>query len=215
MRVSFELRGLTAMLQHKDDIEMADRLDQWRKDPRNKGISKAGDDRSPAWTWQSCLYHDGKHISMASENIMVCLRQAGAQMILKKQKTFKEISQSGMSILTEFCEFTTGGRQISMHDIIAIRDMSFEQQADACRELGFRLWCKRAKIGTSKHIRVRPRFDDWAIRGELLVVAPELTLDAVRQLFDLAGRVGLCDWRPGCKTPGPFGMFEAIVSQVG
>ena len=92
--------------------------------------------------------------------------------------------------------------------------MTFTQQADAVRKLGFRLFAKRAKIGTSKHIRVRPRFDQWAVSGDIETIAPELTLEVVRQLFNLAGRVGLCDWRPGCKTPGPFGMFSATVEQV-
>ena len=73
---------------------------------------------------------------------------------------------------------------------------------------------KRAKIGTSKHIRVRPRFDSWQVRGELLVVEAALTFDIVSQLFELAGRVGLCDWRPGGKTPGTFGMFDSKLTKI-
>src|SRR3990167_4358363 len=214
MQIRFELTGLTALLMHNDDVEAADRLKSWQKNPDNKQISVAGDDRSPGWTWRNYLYHDGKNIALPSQNLMVALRQAGAQMVLKKNKTYKEISQSGMGILTEFMDFRSGGKQIKIGDIIALRDKTFEQQSNACRDLGFRLFIKRARVAQSKHVRVRPRFDQWSISGELTVVAQELTFDIVSKLFDLAGRVGLCDWRPGCKTPGPFGMFSSKIESV-
>jgi hypothetical protein len=209
MNIRFELTGLTAMLQHNDDVEASDSLDRWRKDSNNKNVSKAGDDRSPSWTWQTYLYHDGTHISLPSQNLMVCLRSAGAQMILKKQKTYKEISQSGMGILTEYVDLKIGGKQVLISSVHSLRDKTFEKQADAVRNLGFRLFVKRARIGTAKHVRVRPRFDTWSISGLLTVVAQELTFESIERLFTIAGRVGLCDWRPGCKTPGPFGMFAA------
>ena len=216
MRIGFELTGLTALIQHQDDVEASDRLDAWRKDSKNRGVSKAGDDRSPAWTWQTYLYHDGEHIALPSQNLMVCLRTAGGQMILKKQKTFKEISQSGMGILAEYLEFRCGAdnHQVAIADVLAVADATFVEQADMARELGFRLFIKRAKIGTSKHVRVRPRFDQWTARGEVVTTKQELTFDAVSKLFELAGSVGLCDWRPGCKTPGSFGMFTSQLREV-
>jgi hypothetical protein len=184
-------------------------LEVWRRDPAHKNISRAGDDRSPGWTWATYLYNDGEHIAMPSENIMVALRQAGAQMILKKQKTFKEVTQSGLLMDTEFCEFTTGGKQIPIKNIAGMKEKPFEEQAAGVEKLGFRLFVKRAKVGMSKHIRVRPRFDDWQVRGSIQILKPEITFDILEQLFELAGSVGLCDWRPGCKTPGPYGMFTA------
>lgn len=212
-KFAFTLEGMTAFLMHHDDVAASDRLKSWRSDPKNKGVSVPGDDRSPAWTWQTYLYHDGEYVTIPSSNIMVCLRQAGAQMILKKQKTFKEVSQSGMFIEQEFCEFRCGDRleQVPIATIAAMADKTYDEQAAAAQRLGFRLWAKRAKIGTSKNVRVRPRFERWQVRGSVQVVAPELTLDILRQLFDIAGRVGLGDWRPGCKTPGSFGMFRATV----
>jgi hypothetical protein len=216
MRIKFELTGLTALLLHNDDIEASDMLTLWRTDSTNSGVSKAGDDRSPGWTWQTYLYHDGKHVSIPSQNLMVCLRSAGSQMILKKQKTFKEISQSGMGIFTEYLDFRCGkdNEQVAISDIHALREKPFIDQSNAMRDFGFRLFVKRARVGTKKHIRVRPRFDQWSASGEVVTVAQELTYDNVSQLFELAGRVGLCDWRPGCKTPGPFGMFSAKLEKV-
>lgn len=209
MKVSFELVGETPMLMHADDVEAADSLTEWRQDPANKNLSKPGDDRSPAWTWMTYLYTDGSHVALPSENLMVCLRNAGTRMILKRNKTFKELSQSGLVIPSEFCDLYVSKKQIAVEPINALRDKTFKQQADAVEELGFRLYVKRARVGMTKHVRVRARFDEWTVRGEVEVVAKEITFDHLKQLFDLAGRVGLCDWRPGCRTPGPWGMFEA------
>lgn len=214
MRYDFELNGTTAMLMHADDVEQADELMAWRKDPSNKNVSVAGDDRSPGWTWQTYLYTDGESLVVPAENIMVCLRQAGAQLILKKQKTYKEITQSGMFIETEFCDLLVGDKQVSIEPIRALRDEPYKRQADAVQEMGFRLFAKRARVGTAKHVRVRPRFDQWSIRGTMRVVKEaELSREIIERLFEIAGTVGLCDWRPGCKTPGSYGMFEAKVRQ--
>jgi hypothetical protein len=198
------------LLQHSDDVELADSLKVWRQDSANKNMSISGDDRSPAWTWQTYLYTDGDNVSLPSQNLMVAIRQAGAQIILKKSKTYKEISQSGLLIPTEFLKFTVGGKQIPFAAIEAMRKKSFADQADSVRELGFRLFVKRARIGQAKHVRVRPRFDTWEATGEVQILVPEIIEDVLYKLFELAGRVGLCDWRPGCRTPGPYGMFETV-----
>lgn len=208
-KYTFELNGEMPLLMHRDSVEEADRLSAWRKDPTNKNFSVAGDDRSPAWTWQTYLYNDGAHVVMPAENIMVALRHAGTQLILKRQKTFKEISQSGLLIGTEFCDFLCDGKQIALPDITKVMDWTFAKQSEYAQALGFHLFCKRAVIGRAKHIRVRPRFDSWSVRGSIAVTTPEITSEILSQLFDIAGRCGLGDWRPACKTPGPYGMFTA------
>lgn len=210
----FTLTGFMPLLMHADNIEGSDELSDWRKQPANKGVSVAGDDRSPGWTWQTYCYNDGDHIVMPSENIMVALRQAGAQMILKKQKTFKEITQSGLLITTETCEFRNDGKQIKWSDIVAMRDKPFKEQAESCRKLGFDLFVKRARVGTSKHVRVRPKFKTWTVTGEIMVLKPEITTEILQQLFELAGKAGLCDWRPAGKTPGPYGQSDAVVEEI-
>ena len=206
----FRLDSYMPMLMHADDIEAADELIAWRKDPKNKNFSKAGDDRTPAWTWQTYLYRDEENaIAMPSQNLMVAIRQGAARIILKGNKTFKELSQSGLFIAAENLKFTVNGEQISLKSIDKMKEknISFDKQADAVRDLGFRLFLKRARIGTAKHIRVRPRFDKWEVSGEIQVLVPEITDEIREQLFEYAGNIGLCDWRPGCKTPGPYGMF--------
>ena len=209
--VNFELKGIMPLLMHWDDVEQADTLTAWRKDPSNKSISQAGDDRSPAWTWLTYIYNDGKHVAFPAHNLMVCLRSAGTQMIMKRQKTFKEASQNGLLIMTEFLEFKTHGKQIKVADLNKLKNKKFSDHMAAARDMGFSLDVRRARVGTSKHIRVRPRFDDWTISGSIRILAKEITPEILEQMFELGGRGGLCDWRPSCKTPGPYGMFEAKV----
>jgi len=210
------LTGNTAILFHHDNIEACDELTDWRKDHKNKNQSKAGDDRSPGWTWQTYLYDDGENVAMPSDNVMACVRKASAGVVLKKQTTFKQLSQSGMCFDTEYLEFRYGmpkqnWRTLSSDELNGIRNLSFAEQAEAAKRLGFRLFVKRARVGQSKHIRVRPRFDRWQVVGNLTVRAEEITADVLQKIFDIAGSVGLGDWRPGCSTPGPYGTFTATV----
>ena len=65
-----EIIGKTPLLMHHDNIEWADYMDTWKNDPGNKKTSKAGDDRSPAWRWLGCCYHDGKRLAIPQANIM-------------------------------------------------------------------------------------------------------------------------------------------------
>jgi hypothetical protein len=106
------------------------------------------------------------------------------------------------------------GKAIPVASVMALRaEKSFQAHQEAVQKLGFDLFLKRAKIGQSKHIRVRPRFETWATRGIVHVWDEQITLDALKQIVTYAGLYkGLGDWRPGGKTPGPFGMFTAEVT---
>ncbi len=212
--VQFTLTGDTPLLMHWDNIEGGDELSAWRKDPANKNFSVPGDDRSPPWTWQTYCYHDGDNIAMPGDNVMAALLYGGTQLILKRQKTFKEMSQSGLLIADEHVEFTfANGKQLALDDMAVVRDEPFATQAKFADKSGFKLFVKRAKVGQSKHVRVRPRFEHWQVRGEIKVMAQEITLDILTTMFNNAGRGGLCDWRPSTpKRPGPYGMFTAEVT---
>ncbi len=82
--------------------------------------------------------------------------------------------------------------------------------------MGFELFVKRAPVGQSKHVRVRPRFNNWKIVGTLVVGMDEISNDVLAKLFELAGNfAGLCDWRPSSpKSPGSFGRFETTLTPV-
>lgn len=211
-KADFVLKGVTPLLMHADDVQASDTLQEWRKNPSNKGQSVPGDDRSPPWTWQTYTYKDEEgNITIPSDNLMRCLCKAGTKVILKKQTTFKELTQTGLLIPNDCLFFSNGGQRINMSEFVENRNEKFSEQLTRARKHGFDLLIKRAVVGTGKHVRVRPMFRAWEASGTITVTAPEFDLERLQQLFDLAGTVGLGDWRPGGKTPGRFGMFEASV----
>lgn len=216
MRYEFTLSGISAFFSHRDDVLASDELAKWRKDPANKSISVAGDDRSPAWTWMTYLYTDGKHICVLADAVMVALRFAGAKMTMKKMETFKAATQSGIVIDQEFLPMLVGGKPIAVADIGKLKTQPFEEQAAAVEKLGFKLDVRRAVVGKSKHVRVRPRFDQWSVKGSLSVDEPAITTPVLGQLFEIAGnRSGIGDWRPSSKSAGPYGRFTVQVREVG
>lgn len=214
---SFRLvsRPGSSILFHADNVLLADELSAWRKDPRNKSISVPGDDRSPPWTWQTYLHHDGEHVAMPQEALMKALSVAGAKMTFKGQTTFKSMSQSGLLIPTEHCRFSTNGQQVAMADIVELRDLPFARHVEGVRKLGFELSIKRAKpdAAKGKWVKVRPEFEQWEVEGMVSVDEPAITREVLETMFAIAGkRAGLLDWRPSApKSPGPHGMFTSEV----
>lgn len=210
------LTGTSPLLMHADDIEWADRMDDWKNDPKNKKISRAGDDRTPAWRWVGYAYRSGGFVVIPTENVMRAIMEAGAAFSVpgaKGNKSFKSQTQSGIIAPDLAWTLTTPKGPIKRDDIDAL--MKIEDFADhhpAVEKLGFSLHVKRAKVGTKKHIRVRPLFREWQIAGVLNVKDKQITHSILRDILNFAGEYkGLCDWRPGSSTPGQFGMFTAEV----
>lgn len=223
----FKLVGVTPLLMHADDVEQSDDLGEWRKSPDNKNVSKAGDDRSPPWTWKTYCYTDGEHVAVPADNLMAALRYAGSQLILKRQKTFKSATQSGIVIRDLFCpihipdKMSNDGKSVLTWKTIKSADVdaisgTYKQHVDQAKALGFKLFMKRAPVGASKHVRVRPRFDHWMLTGTMEVAMPEFSDDIIGKLWTIAGNhAGLCDWRPSSpKSPGPFGRFVAELQEI-
>lgn len=209
----------TPILMHADNIDWADRMDAWRADADNKAMSKAGDDRTPPWRWIGCLNFDDFKtgvVTIPSEYIMRTLMEGAAGVPTGKgQKTFKSQSQSGLICSDFHWPLLVNGKTIPMAEIQKLMPpgkVSFQQQKEAAEDLGFSLFVKRVKIGASKHIRVRPRFDNWSVTGEIIITDEQITKKILQSIFDQSGTYkGLGDWRPGCKTPGPWGTFKAEV----
>lgn len=213
------ITGNTPLLMHWDNIEWADTLDAWKNNPENKKNSKAGDDRSPAWRWIGSLYNDGAHVGMPNDNLMRCMMEGGAMVPVpggKSGKTFKAQTQSGMMVNEPFWPIEVGGGLIGMPDVSALlKSEDFQHHKTACESMGFKLHVKRAKIGASKHIRVRPCFDRWSLTGSVSVWDEQITDRVLADVLRYAGQYkGLGDWRPGGRTPGSFGMFSAAVKAV-
>ena len=208
--------GKSPLLMHWDNIEGADALRAWREDPANKKLSVAGDDRSPAFTWMNALYNDGRFIHLPADNLARCLMEGGAQVPVpgaKNGKTFKSQSQSGMMPGESAWPLLIDGQPIPMSDLLHLQhELDFSVHQEAAKALGFSLFVKRAKIGQSKHVRVRPRFDTWSAQGTIVVWDEQITRQVLFDILKFGGMYkGLGDWRPGGRTPGPYGRFEAIV----
>lgn len=209
MTYDFTITGMTPLLMHADNVEWADVLDGWRKDTKNRNVTKRGDDRSPAWAWLGNLYHDGQNITLPVENIQKCLSQAGARIIMQGKKTFKEYAVSGLWIEPAAPVLLVGGKPVSFEPLDKLEGTTdFTEHLAVVRKMGFDLFMKRVRIGQSKNIRIRPKFDRWSVVGTVEATEKELTRDVIDQIFTQAGKVGLGDWRPGCPTPGRFGMFH-------
>ncbi len=217
-----EITGTTPMLMHADDIEWADRMTAWKDDAANRKMSKAGDDRTPAWRWLgSCYRSDGQDstVSLPADNLMRCFMEAGAMVPVpggRGNKTFKAQTQSGMRVDGTEWPLLVDGQPLPWAPIEALmKSDDFAEHKAKCAQMGFSLFIKRAKIGAAKHIRVRPRFDRWSTIGTISVWDKQITGPILQEIATFAGNYkGLCDWRPGSKTPGPYGMFTASVTEI-
>lgn len=212
----FVLTGKNPLLMHEDDVMAADEIEAWRKDPENKSQKKPGDDRVPAWTWQKYLYMGSTNLVIPSDNLMACLRKAGASISMGNKKTAKALSQSSIIMPNEHLDFFCNGKPVPVEPIARLASLPFKQQFDGVKKLGFELLVKRASVGSAKHVRVRAKFQAWSVRGQFEVIDPAME-ERLQELFTQAGRyVGLCDWRPGSpKSPGPYGVFAATLKKVG
>ena len=212
------LTGQTGILLHADSIDWADLMEEWKNDPANKKKSVAGDDRTPPWRWMGCLtYTDPQNgvVAIMAEYIMKCLMGGATQVTTGKGKqSFKSDSQSSI-LCKEFAyPLLVNGKPIQMEAINKLKELkTFKEHIAAVSKLGFALFYRRAKVGDSKHIRVRPLFDNWSVTVTLQIFDDRITKTVLGQFFEIAGRTkGLGDWRPGApKSPGSFGMFKAKV----
>lgn len=213
------ITGTTPLLMHADNIEWADKMDAWRTVPANKAASKPGDDRTPAWRWIGALNFDQPNgvVTVPSEYIMASIMGGAAKVPTGKgQTTFKSLSQSGLLCAEFHWPLLVGGQEVPMPPIQALMEESrFHAHVEAVRKMRFSLFTKRVVIGKAKHIRVRPRFDNWTVQGEILITDSAISLETLQEILTQAGRLkGLGDWRPGAPHPGPFGMFQATVTEV-
>lgn len=212
----FELTGVVPLLMHNNNIEERDRLEEMRK--RMKG-GKKGDDRSPADSWKTYLYfsESSGNICMPSENLLACLLSGGAKEKFSGKETLKTHSQRvGFDSLDY--DLHVNGKPISKADIDQISG-EFLEQADAARDLGFRLQVKPCTVGASSHVRVRPMFTNWSISGRFEIHEDDaniLNQKSLQALMSTCGRlIGLGDWRPSApKKPGQYGRFTAVVTKI-
>lgn len=211
------LTGTTPLIHHYDNIAWADAMERWKNDPHNKKSSKAGDDRTPAFRWLGSLYHNGTVVAIPADNIARVLMEGGALVPVpggRNGKTFKAQSQSGLQIVDLYWPLLVRNKPIPVAPLLALQEESdFATQVERVRAAGFELFVKRAKIGASKHVRVRPYFSEWQASGAVAVIDDQITKEVLVDILTYAGKYkGLGDWRPSSpKAPGPFGRFTVTV----
>lgn len=213
------ITGDTPLLPHADNIQWQERVKKWQKDPANRELSVPGDDRSPAFTWIGCLTMEGGRVVISADNLMTVLREGGAKCPTGKgQKTFKAQTQSGLVVDQSSWAILVNGKEIPSAPIMAlVNEPDFMTHERAVEDMGFTLFIKRSRISpTAKHVRVRPRFDQWELRGTITVLDDQITEEILRDILTFAGKYsGLCDWRPSApKSPGSFGKFGVTLTKV-
>jgi hypothetical protein len=214
-----ELIGETPLLMHHDNLSWTETMKLWEKDPANQAISVKGDDRSPAWRWIGNLYVEAGRIVIPSDNLMTILREGGKRCPTGKgQTTFKSQTQSGLLVNQSSWPLNVnGGAEIPYAPIKAlIEEPEFPLHEMQVQDLGFNLFVKRAKIGQTKHVRVRPRFDQWSCKGTITIFDETISRDILANILTFAGTyAGMGDWRPSSpKSPGPWGKFTAKIKEV-
>jgi hypothetical protein len=211
------LEGATDIIMHRDNISFGERVRAWAKDPGNKKVSVAGDDRTPAWGWLSCLYFAGGLVVIDADNIMAMLRDGGKKTPAPTGKgSMKAQTQSGIICNEIGWPLVIKGRTIDANALMALTaEDDFAKHEAAAVAAGFSLFVKRARVGTSKHVRVRPRFEGWTATGTLTVVDPQISTAMLQTILTFAGNFcGIGDWRPSSPTPGQFGRFTATVKEI-
>jgi hypothetical protein len=213
------LTGTTPLLLHQDSIDWSEKMTQWLAIPENKKASKAGDDRMPVYRWMGCCYTDGRVLGMPSDNLMTMLREGAAKVASggKNGETFKRLSQSCLVVDQIQWPLIGAKGQVSWLEVQKLMELdAFADHCEAVKALGFVLWAKRAKVGQSKHVRVRPRFDSWTCSGTITAFDPRFDLATMESILRMGGQYcGLGDWRPSApKSPGQFGRFEAHLEAV-
>jgi hypothetical protein len=217
---AFELTGVMPLLLHQNNIDGRDELEEYQKSELGQKLAKKGDDRCPPWTWHYCLYHSDGMLVIPTDNIMAALLFGGmkTKIIGAKTGTYKELSQSGLFVMGEGCPLLVGGKPIASKNITRLHDMKYGEQRAEAAKLGIDLFTKPVTIGKSSWIRVRPRFNEWSLKGTIDILDELITFDALKLIFENTGkRAGLGDWRPGVlypKRPGPYGTFSVKLKKA-
>ena len=213
MKFVMQITGRTPLLMHQDNLEWQDKLKEWLADPDNKKRSVPGDDRHPGFTWIGSIYEANGKAVLTQDMLLKCLVNAGAKVIKQRTTTYKAVVASAVYMDAVDFPLTVGGDEVPIGELIAklADEFDYQKHCKAVEKCGFTLYAKRAPIGGAKHVRVRPRFDQWecVVTGE--VEESELSRDMFTRIAAIAGaRVGLGDWRPSApKSPGSYGMFSA------
>lgn len=135
-----------------------------------------------------------------------CLKNAGAKIVKKGRTTFKN--------------FVAAALIPGESDINPLTYRGFKPGEPAPRQLEA-LWAdgnyrdiRPVRVGSSKVMRTRPKFQNWRFEVPFQLDTEILDIADLNRILVVAGQiVGLGDWRP--EKSGRRGRFTAVVQDLG
>lgn len=188
MIVNVQVRGMSPLLMNRMNESTLEGLRTKVKKPKTADV---GHIRTPREEAGEKLYtHAGAPI-VPGENLMACLIAAGVFIRLDAKR---QVSTAKGTILP--------GLMTMLDFVLPVVDP--DNRKPAAWEPDVRQG--RNPNGGEAVAICRPRFDRWSLRTRIDIDEREIGENAIRQLWDLAGRrIGLGDFRPSRK--GIFGQF--------
>lgn len=185
--IRFKIKGITPMLHHNS--QLADPLNEYAKALKKISAKreKTEDDFYEMMKVEMLggLYWDESlGLYIPGENIEACM--IGAAKFKKLGTTFKR----GAQVIELLCPLTGTGAPNSKEEIA---------------NSGKYQYVKSVKVKTSRVMRTRPIFDNWATEFHVMFDESQLQREDIVEMAHSAGTmVGLGDWRPR------FGKFEVL-----
>lgn len=183
-QLSFKITGTLPLLMHNARLASPiDKYSRMLKEISGKRKKTDADFEEMALIEaRGSLYHNDKDgVYMPGENIEACLLSSA-----KLQKLGTTIKR-GARVIDINCPLIYKGPK-DPDDLI--RDSNF-------------LFSKLVKVGTSRVLRTRPVFNEWACVFTIAYMDDQLNKSSIVDIVKNAGQlVGLGDWRPR------FGLFD-------
>lgn len=188
MNVTIRCRGTSPLLMNRMSESTLEGLRTKAKKPKAANV---GHVRTPRDEAAEKIYTHADAPMIPGENLMSCLIAAGVFIRLDAKR---QVSTGKGTLLPGL---------MSLHDFL-LPLVDPDTGAPAAWEPDVRQG--RNPNGGEAVAICRPRFDRWAFRARIEIDDAEIGENAIRQLWDLAGRrIGLGDFRPARK--GIFGQF--------
>jgi hypothetical protein len=188
MIINVSCRGLTPLLMNRMSESTLEGLRTKQKAPKAANV---GTTRTPREDAEPKVYsHGGKPI-LPGENLMACLIAGGCFVRLDAKRQ------------------VSTGKSTLLPGLMTLLDMMLPlYEPDSRKQARWEADVRQGKNpnGGEAVCICRPRFDAWAFECRIDIDDKEIGENAIRHLWDLAGRrVGLGDFRPARK--GIFGQF--------
>lgn len=190
LQATIRIDGIAKLLMHNDTLAdpLLPETKEFKKISGKRAKTDADYEEMARLEFAAGLYVSDGRVVIPSQNIMRCLIE-GARINKMGPKIERGLNLVGTTFLLEY----DGPKDI---------DGLYADRKN---------WVNRmtVKVGTSRTVRCRPQFPQWALTVPAVLDDSVLDLDDLRQIAENAGAfIGLGDFRKG----GGFGRFNATVT---